>query len=102
MYTMKIFTNFFNRSLASYFFLQKPTRQWFTSQVKVKLGISTRLFKIKAEKPTLVGKKNRLFGNLVPQRTGVFHLPTEMDGPNSSEMDIKVFINAPTFYLQDK
>ena len=46
--------------------------------------------------PTPAGNK-QLSIHLFPHRTRHFHLSTEMDSPNPSEMDIKVFIPEPTF-----
>ena len=45
--------------------------------------------------PTLARKKQPFHPSL-PQRTRLFHLSTEMDSPNPSKMDIKMFIPAPT------
>ena len=50
--------------------------------------------------PTLTGKKLSIY--LFPHWSHLFYVSTENGRPNPSEMDIKVFIAAPTFRLQTK
>ena len=50
--------------------------------------------------PTLEEKKTTFpsISSLIGRAFSIFR--QKMDGPNASEMDIKVFIPAPTFYIQ--
>ena len=52
--------------------------------------------------PTLAGKKTNFpsIASLIGRVTSIFR--QKMDGPNPSEIDIKVFIPAPTYCLQTK
>ena len=57
--------------------------------------------KIELKMPTLAGRKKTTFpsiSSLIGREFSVFR--KKMDGPNLSEMDIKVSIPAPTFCLQ--
>ena len=69
----------------------------FARQVKVQIGKSTvEKYSIKGESADSGGKKTTLpsISSLIGRAFSIFR--QKMDGPNPSEMDIKVFIPAAT------
>ena len=69
----------------------------FARQVKVQIGKSTvERYSIKGKSADSGGKKTTLpsISSLIGRAFSTFR--QKMDGPNPSEMDIKVFIPAPT------
>ena len=74
----------------------------FTSQGKVQLGKSTYLTINRSENAYSAGKQANFpsITSLIGRVHYIFS--RKVNGPNPSEMDIKVFIPAPTFFLQTR